>query len=220
MKRNQNNNISFGDYDNTGSRKLLPILLIVLILLAVAAGGYFGYKFVSARRNAVVSIEVTSPPTKYTYWVGQEADFAGLEVTATRKNGKTFVVDLADCEITGFISGYVVEDLFITVSYEDCRAYFSVEIREKPKPNPVLKSITLISLPKTEYKLGEKLSTSGGMLYVEYKNGDPKYINLINNMVPGYYDIKAPGTYTLTVTYTDREINQVATTTYTITVTE
>ena len=117
MKRNQNNNISFGDYDNKGSRKLLPLLLTVLILLAVAAGGYFGYKFVSARRNAVVSIEVTSPPAKYIYWVGQDIDYTGLEVIATRKNGKTFALDLNDCEINGFISEYAIEKLILTVNY-------------------------------------------------------------------------------------------------------
>ena len=90
MKRNQNNNISFGDYDNKGSRKLLPLLLIVLILLAVAAGGYFGYKFVSERRNAVESIAITQLPKYMAFLVGADADFSGLEITATRKNGKTF----------------------------------------------------------------------------------------------------------------------------------
>ncbi|MBO5867875.1 MAG: bacterial Ig-like domain-containing protein [Oscillospiraceae bacterium] len=220
MKRNQNNNISFGDYDNKGSRKLLPLLLTVLILLAVAAGGYFGYKFVSARRNAVVSIEVTSPPAKYIYWVGQDIDYTGLEVIATRKNGKTFAVDLNDCEINGFISEYAIEKLILTVKYAGFSDLFSVEVREKPTATPILKGISIVKMPKTVYKVGERLNTDGGVMLVEYTNALPKRINIIKDIVSGYSKDYPPGTYTLTVTYTDREINQVATTTYTITVTE
>lgn len=216
------NSISFSDRDTgMGSRiKLLPILLVILLIAALGAGGYFGYKFINARRNAVVSIEVTSLPTKYIYWVGQDINYTGLEITATRKNGKTFVVAFSDCNLSGYKNDVPMESRVIRVDYQNCTTFFSVEVREKPTATPVLKGISIITMPKTEYKAGDRLDATDGVILIEYTNALPERVNIINDMVTGYSKDCGPGIYELTVTYTDRELNQTATTTYTITVTE
>ena len=215
------NDISFSNHDTgMGSRiKLLPILLVILLIAAIAAGGYFGYKFINTRRNTVVSIAITQLPKNMAFLVGEDADFSGLEITATRKNGKTFTVDLADCHISGFDSSAAMQGQPIKVSYRGINASFSVDINELPKPTPLLKSISLETLPKkTTYKLGEWLSTDGGVILCEYTDGSKLRVNLTNNEIYGFVAITSPGTYTLTVKYKENGI--IAATTYTITVTE
>ena len=82
------------------------------------------------------------------------------------------------------------------------------------EPAPVLKQIRLETLPKTEYTLGERLDTSGGVLLCEYTDGSARRINLTSSMVSGFDKVKSPGTYTLTVRYEEKGV--VATTTYAI----
>ena len=219
MKSKQTNSISFSDYDNMGSRiKLLPILLVVLLIAALGAGGYFGYKFINALNNRVVSIEVTKMPNKTLYFIGDEANYDGLEVTATRKNGKAFVLDADEFEITGFSSEYASEQSVLRARYGDISAIFIVEVREQPVELALVQSISFKTLPKTQYKLGEWLNTDDGVIKIEYSNKIPVYLNLTNDMVYGFSQVTAPGTYTLTVKYKENGI--IATTTYTITVTE
>ncbi len=196
------------------------ILSILLAVLLVAGGIITAVCLTGAHNNTVVSIAVTAQPEKYVYFVGQEADYTGLEITATRRSGETFLVPLAECEIIGFTSEYPVAEKVLMVKYEGCSALFSVEIRERPKPTPTLLYITLFKMPKTEYAVGDSLSVTGGMIYVEYENALPKYLTLIPDMVEGYQAGDGAGEYVITVTYYDRELNQSATTTYTITVTE
>ena len=86
------------------------------------------------------------------------------------------------------------------------------------QPPRVLVGIRLESLPKTEYLPGESLDTNGGVLLCEYSDGTVARINLTSSAVSGFENVKAPGTYTLTVRYTDN--GMLAQTTYTITVLE
>ena len=161
-------------------------------------------------------------PTNREYYVGEDPDFSGLEIGIIKPKGKTefikYTTDNSSITITGFDSSTPTEDQRITVTYEGYTAYFSVKIKEIPKPAPVLKSISLETLPKTEYKLGERLDTTGGVILCEYKDGTITRVNLTNGDVSGYSRIDAPGTYELTVKYKKNGI--IATTTYTITVTE
>lgn len=81
----------------------------------------------------------------------------------------------------------------------------------------MLQSIYLETLPKTEYKVGESLDTTGGVLVRKYKDGSSAKISLINSYVYGF-NTSTPGTYTLTVIYIENGLQ--AQTSYEIVVSE
>ena len=135
-----------------------------------------------------------------------------------RKNGKTETLDLEQCTFAGFDSSTATDSLPVTVKYQDYRVSFSVIVKQTIKPTPSIKTISLETIPKTQYKLGERLDTSEGVILCEYKDGSTFRVSLLNKYVYGFSQVTAPGTYELTVKYKENGI--IATTTYTITVTE
>lgn len=165
----------------------------------------------------IQEIMISSTPNKMIYFTGEQVDYEGLRVTVTRKNGESFVVDDGRCQISGFDSteeGYKT----ITVNYEGFTSTFSVKVETPPRPTPALRGITLGTLPKTEYKVGEWLDTTDGVILREYVDGSVLWLPLVNSYVFGFVDVKGPGEYELTVRYEENGIT--AETTYTITVTE
>ena len=86
----------------------------------------------------------------------------------------------------------------------------------EPTPTePILVKISLAVMPKTEYKVGEVLDTSGGVILCQYSDGTIRRIDLTNNAVSGFHS-SAAGTYALTVKYTEKGVT--AQTTYAISV--
>ena len=71
-------------------------------------------------------------------------------------------------------------------------------------------------MPKTEYKVGERLDTSAGKFVCEYSDGSTIQFPLTNNYVYGWENVNGPGVYELTIRYTEN--GRLATCTYTITV--
>ena len=201
-------------------KKWVIVLAAVLAVLLLVGGIIAAVSLTAAHNNEVTGIAVTAAPEKTVYFVGQEADYTGLEITATRRSGETFVVPLAECEIIGFTSEYAVQEKVLLVKYAGCQALFSVEIRERPKPTPVLRSITLLEAPKLTRATDGNLRISGGSIRVDYTNADPKIIGLVVDMIDLAPAEDGGDRYVLTITYTDRELNQSATITQTITVTE
>lgn len=90
----------------------------------------------------------------------------------------------------------------------------------------VLCDIELETLPKTEYKVGEWLDTTGGVILRHYTNGTTYRISLVNSDIhcfvidsaAGTYVTQQPGVYKLVVEDTKNGIT--CRTTYDITVTE
>ena len=79
------------------------------------------------------SIAVTTNPTKTTYNVGEQADYAGLVVTATYSDGSTEVIALASLTITGF-SSQEAGTVTVTVTYNGKSATFTVTIIDSSDP--------------------------------------------------------------------------------------
>lgn len=213
------------DFDNQGKNKknmgiriaiiggaaALIVIAIVLLALILPIADNFGV--------AVVGIDITREPDKLVYNVGDEPNYDGIRVTVTRRNGEIFIVRADECEFSGFDSRYATPNQYITVKYQGFTDTFRIEIVANEKPDPVLKAIYLDPAPtKTEYKLGERLNTSGGIMVREYMDGSTVRINLRNSDVFGWSQIDGPGTYTLTVKYAENGV--LVTTTYDITVTE
>ena len=197
-----------------------PVVVVVTVLLAalmIVGAIFIGLSV--AEGNRIDCIIILSMPEKVVYYEGDEFDSTGLSLGLVRKNGKMEEIDLSACTISGFDSSKPVDSQRITVRYQDTSISFSVIVYDVLKPAPVLASISLERLPqKTEYKLGERLSTSGGVILCEYQDGSTFRISLVNGYVYGYSKITEPGEYQLTVKYKENGI--VATCTFTITVTE
>ena len=194
-----------------GGAVILIVAIAVVVLTVVLPA-------VEKHGQQIKNIIVSSAPDKTVYLVGEEVDYDGLRVLVTRNNGETFTVRAGKCEITGFDSAKAVDLQTITVNYEGFTTSFAIRVEEPPKPTPVLKGISIETLPKVQYKLGDPLDTTGGVILREYVDGSTARVNLVNGNVSGYAAIKTPGTYELTVKYKENGIT--AHTTYTITVTE
>lgn len=184
----------------------IAVVVLTVVLPAVEENG-----------QQINSIMISSTPNKTVYLVGEEANYDGLRVTVTRNNGETFTVRASHCQITGFDSSEVGNQT-VMVAYEGFTASFSVKVEEPPKPTPALLKITLETLPKTEYKVGEWLDTNGGVLLREYVDGTSAKLTLVNSYIFGWENVNGPGEYELTVKYMENGI--ICETTYTITVTE
>ena len=190
---------------------LVLIAAIAVVVMTVILPG------IEENGQQIKNIIISSTPDKTVYLVGEEANYDGLRVLVTRNNGETFTVRAGKCQITGFDTskeGYKT----ITVEYEGYTSSFSVKVEEPPRPTPVLQEIVFDKLPKTEYKVGDSLDTTGGVLLCKYADGSELYLDLVNGYVSGFSNVNGPGTYELTVKY--KENGTTARTTYTITVTE
>jgi hypothetical protein len=109
----------------------------------------------------------------------------------------------------------------ITVTYKEFTDTFVVQIKEAPKPveNEVV-SVVVETLPKTEYKLGDWLETTGGVLLCTYADGTTKRVDLEPAYVTGFKSAmnSGVGTHTLTVMYRENGVR--VDTTYQITITQ
>ncbi len=196
----------------------IAIIIIAAILLVAIIACVVAFGFVIPKGNEIVSIKVDTLPKKMEYYVTDKADFRGLKVGVTRNNGEYFIVDGSDCKITGFDSSKPYVKQVITISYEGFTTNLYININEIPVVNPTLSEIKVTTLPKTEYKLGDRLNTTGGIITLYYSDGSQLLVNLQNSNVSKFASITEPGEYELTVKYTQDGVT--CTTTYTITVTE
>ena len=80
--------------------------------------------------NSVSSLNITSTPSKTSYYVGEELDLSGLEIEATYSDGSTSYVDVSLDMISGFDSS-VAGTQTLTVTYGDCTATFDVEVEKQ-----------------------------------------------------------------------------------------
>ncbi len=193
----------------------------------IIVGG--AYTWAASSRGQIRGIAVQKPPELLEYSSGSKLNTDGLRVTVTRADGSTYTVRAGDCFIGGFDSAYVrspeeavVESQVITVYYLGSTATFTITMTRlyAPEFTYALQWIAIASLPKTEYKLGESLDITGGVLAVgdAGHTGPYRYIPLTEDMVYGFDEITKPGKHVLLVGYHENGILCYAA--YTITVTE
>ena len=155
----------------------------------------------------VVSIEVTTPPDKTFYFVGQSAalDLTGMVVTATYDNSNTG-------PITNYTtSGYDKDQLGlqeITVTYSGgtgITTTFYIEVGY-----PTVQSITITTLPdKTLYKAGDSVVLTGIAVTATYNDGSTPPVSELD--LNSTFDSTSPGTKTVTITYTDEHATEAET---------
>lgn len=196
--------------------KVAVIIVVAIIIVAVVSVAVI-VPAVKRYGEGIKRIEISQNPDKIIYLIGEEANYDGLRVLVTRNNGETFTVRAKNCEITGFDSSSA-KQIIITVNYQGFTTDFSIKVEEPPRQIPNLTGIHLDPLPKTVYKLGEKLDTTEGVIIREYDDGTTAKAMLLYSNIYGFDGINAPGKYTLNVRYIEN--GTIAETTYDITVTE
>ena len=212
------------------TKKIVIILLCVTLALALIAVGislYVKYiKQLEADGRNISSVYISSYPNKVKYYIGDTIpDYTGLKLGITLKNGTQQEVEYsketaADFTFKDFDCSAYSDGQKVTVIYKGHECQFNIIVKERPQETPILAQISLETLPKTEYKVGEWLNTTGGVILLEYTNHAPQRVNLMNNNVDGWEEAyeAGPGTYTLTVWYVENGI--LKETTYDITITE
>ena len=137
------------------------------------------------------TVMVTKKPDKLNYYVGEEFDSTGIEVTAVYENGESEII--SDYQISGFDSTAGIK--IITISYKGISDTFEVEVVEKPV---IVSSIAILQGPdKTTYHLGEHLDTTGLVIIGICNNGTVKTIeNYTTSEIS-----KEIGEQVITVTY-------------------
>ena len=157
--------------------------------------------------KTLVSIEVTTQPTKDTQNIGEELDTAGIEVTATYSDGTTAPVAVQDCTFTGYDINTAGEQT-VTVTYKKKTATFTVMFVSS---SVTLTGIEVTTQPdKKEYYTGGTLDTTGMVVTATYSDGTTAAVTAYTT---SGFDSATAGTKTVTVTY------QGQTATFTVTVT-
>lgn len=116
-------------------------------------------------------ITVTKLPEKTRYFMDEQVDAAGGELTLLFSDGSSTTVDLSEAEIA---YSKKIGTVSVTVTYFGLQAVFDVSYVEGV-------SITVSTMPrKMSYVLGQPLNTEGGMLTVTYTDGSTDEIMLSN----------------------------------------
>ena len=143
----------------------------------------------------IESIELSSPLTKTTYYVGESIDLSGGILTLTYNNGKTETVSTTANGVTytGFSTNLAGENKTLTIKYKRKTVTTKYTVIDA--------SIAVTTEFKTSYVIGEELDVSGGQITVTYGDGKtPDIINITKDMITGF-NSSSVGAGSLTITY-------------------
>lgn len=146
-------------------------------LVKVSYGDCATYFTVDVVEKYVDSISITKQPAKTTYIVGTDFDKIGMEVTAHYNDGTSKVV--TDYHISSLPS--TVGKGTVKVTYDGKTANVDVTVKDK-----TLVKITVTPPTKTTYLKGEKLDTTGMIVYGTYDNKKTEPIK--NYEISGFGD--------------------------------
>ena len=152
--------------------------------------------------NTIQSVAIETLPTKVKYNVKETLDTTGGKLKITRATGTTEIIDITKEMISGFDSSKENTKLPLTISYTENgitkTTIFTVSV-EDPITSMVMKTT-----PKTEYKYGEPLDLSTGVITVVRPSGTEEK-QITEEMVTGYEPTKI-GAQELTITYGGQEL--------------
>lgn len=200
------------------------VVLIVATVITFAVINYLQKKAeieaAELHKLELKEIQISLMPNKLVYYCGTQLDTTGLVVYSLTYGGEFTELDLDACTITGFDSSVPVEEQVITVTYKGFSDTFTVQIKAQPTEDPALVSIQMATLPKTEYKLGEKLDVDGGTFICTYSDGTTKTVDLDITYTGGFMPAMnaGPGEHEIRVVYEENGVQ--VQTTYKITITE
>ena len=139
---------------------------VICILLAIVSIVMFSC---DDEAKTLVSIEVTTQPTKTTYTVGETFNPAGMVVTATFSDGSTEMVALTSVTITSDFSTPGAKTVTISFTYEGTTVTTSVTgITVNPlEVAPVLTTAAVSEITATTATTGGNITNVGTPAYTE-----------------------------------------------------
>ena len=153
-------------------------------------------------KDYIKSITMHTTPTKTKYNVNDTLDVTNGEIKIIKASGIAEIKELTEEMVSGFDSSKENTALPLTVSYTENgitkTTTFTVSV-EDPITSMVMKTT-----PKTEYKYGEPLDLSTGVITVVRPSGTEEK-QITEEMVTGYEPTKI-GAQELTITYGGQEL--------------
>ena len=160
--------------------------------------------------NDISSIEVDKLPNRVVYSSGDAVDLTGGQIKVIFEGGGTKIVPMTSVDVNIVSIAQVNNNTQkITISYDGKTTSFNVSVKQVASWQKV------VFPTKKEYKQGETLDLTGGVITVLYNDGTTQNIPMTSSdvKVTGYNPNKL-GTQTITVSY------GVKSATYTVTVKE
>ena len=152
--------------------------------------------------NTIQSIAIDTLPSKTKYNVNDTLDVTGGKLKITRATGKAETIDITKDMVSGFDSSKENTKLPLTISYTENgvtkTTTYTVSVEDP------ITSMTLKTTPKTEYKYGEPLDISNGVITIVRPSG-PEDKQITKEMVTGYDPTKL-GQQELTIKYGGQEL--------------
>ena len=152
--------------------------------------------------NIIQSVAIETLPTKVKYNVKETLDTTGGRLKITRATGTTETIDITKEMISGFDSSKENTKLPLTISYTENgvtkTTTFTISVED-----PII-SMEIKTTPKTEYKYGEPLDLSNGIITIVRPSG-PEEKQITEEMVTGYEPTKI-GEQELTIKYGGQEL--------------
>ena len=152
--------------------------------------------------NIIQSVAIETLPTKVKYNVKETLDTTGGKLKITRATGTTETIDITKEMISGFDSSKENTKLPLTISYTENgvtkTTTFTISVED-----PII-SMEIKTTPKTEYKYGEPLDLSNGVITIVRPSG-PEEKQITEEMVTGYEPTKI-GEQELTIKYGGQEL--------------
>jgi predicted CoA-binding protein len=161
-----------------------------------------------ASPKTLTAIDITTPPRKTVYLVGEILDTTGIAVTATYSDEST--EEVSGYTVTGFDSSEAVGTQTITVRYTyggvTKTATFTVSITA----NRTLSLIAITTPPtKIAYTVGESLDTTGMAVTATYSDGSASPVT--GYTTNGFNNAAVAASQTVTVSYTEGDVTKTAT---------
>jgi len=152
--------------------------------------------------ESLKSIEITTPPTKTSYFEGENFDKTGMVVTAkynSRKN-PSVVLDSSSYSISGG-TNLQAGQTSVTITYEDKTVTQNISVEK----NSVAELKIITPPTKTEYKEGQSFDTTGMVIEATRKNGDKETVT--NYTIVDGNNLRVDQTK-VTISYEDKNVEQ------------
>lgn len=163
--------------------------------------------------NYLVSIEVTTAPTKVEYVDGEEFDATGMVVTATYTDNTTNTVSKYEVECQSPLS---VSDTKVKIIYKENGRTRTAEQTITVVP-VALASIAFTTEPTLAYNDGDPLDLTGAVVTATYNDASTKVVTESCTFDPADGATLTTTDTTLTATYVEGEITKTTTATLVVT---
>ena len=172
---------------------VIPLALVLIIAGVLVAS-------ILIRQNKPAAIKIASVSHKTEYYVGESLDTSALTVALYSETKLLRYLGADEYRVENFDSSEAGE-IVLRIVYDGMETNYTVTVKERPAETPSYASLEVYKLPaKTQYRVGESLDVSGGILQINYTNGTFERVELLPLMTSGFSS-ETPGTVSVRVDY-------------------